>query len=939
MLAVLLLAALFGLPGLVLLGCARGRGSAPWPWPRGVAVGLAFGVALAGGVAVALGAMRVYSLAAECMAMAAVTAALAAAGRFRLVWPLGRASLVESAGFVIVGALASLIFLGRPFEMLLGERDATVYTVSGIALAREGSLVLRDHTAELIGNEAMGRFYSGPVKAKRADKPKRTRLPRIHLPQLVKYPGFYYVDADRREIIAQGLPLLPALIAIFYGAFDLGGAFAANNFIGVLAVWSVFAAGASLVGGLAATLGASLLALNLIEVWASRYPVAEILLQMLLFAGFAAYLRGDRLGRGLAGFLLAATLLAKVEAALLLAPLGVYAAAAAWRGRRIPGASFWVAYGATATATTACWLLFQADYVRNASRMFTSLQGRMAKNFSAMPGSVMVAGLLAVTLLAGIGFALRSASSRRELSRPLARGLAIGVVLFAAFGYWVRPHLIGLVAGQGKTLVWLSWYVSPAVLLVGFAGLAHYLWTRADRESLFVLGILLTLSAVFLHFTFVNLIQIYMTRRFVPAALPMVLLFFGYAVATLGTAGTGRVRVAASLAAALAAVAALHAVFARSHHLYSHREYPGLARRFTELAESLKGTDVVFLSDGPARNLLGATLEFVYGVRTLVVWPPYYEREHELIRRWIDEGLAIGALTVDHPLDETPGAEEFEPLDHPTWWISVLAQAEDRFPLDSAQDTATITRYAAGRGSDPLYDFWKRDGARVTAVVCGDGVRLLGGSRFLLRRVRVGCPASGVAGRSMGYLVGDADSAVWQRALEAYGARVVRRELGGAVLFDQISPRPAGAPLSPADWTLEASDGRGSERLAVDGRLDTRWGSHAPQRPGMSFTISFARPTDVSWLKIRMGRLATDRARGLVIETSVDGARWTRQEVPTVMEDIRWKDGAPEENADGDLDLWVNATAVRALRLVNHGESSRFDWSIAELEIQGRPAR
>lgn len=938
MLHALLLAALFGLPGVVVLGCARGRGCAPWPWPRGVAVGLAFGVALSAMVAVALGAFGVYSLAVECAAVAAATALLAAACGLRFAWPLGAASPVEGAGFVIVGALAAAVFLGRPFEMLLGERDATVYTVSGIALAREGSLVLRDHAAERIGAEAAERFYQR--KHAKYLHNKQWALPsNTYLPQLVKYPGFYYVDERLHEIIAQGLPLLPAVIAVFYGAFGLAGALAANNFVGIVAVWSVFAAGTSLVGAPAATLGAALLALDLIEVWASRYPVAEILLQMLLFAGFAAYLRGDRLGRALAGLLLGAALLAKVEAALLFAPLGVYAAVAIWRRRRIPGAAFWAAYAATAAAAAAYSLVFQADYVHDAYRMFASLQSRLAKNFSAMPGSATVAVLLLVTLAVGVAPALRSASRRRGLSRLVARGLAVGVVLFAAFGYWVRPHLVGLVAGQGKTLVWLSWYVGPAVLLAGFAGLAHYLWTRAEAESLFVLGILLTLSTVFLHFTFVNLIHIYMTRRFVPAALPMVLLFFGHAVAALGSAGgTGRGRAAAVVAAGLAAAAALYTVVDRSRHLYDHREYPGLARHFTELAESLKSSDVVFLSDGPARNLLGATLEFVFGVRTLVVWPPQYKRERELIGRWLDEGLTIGALTVAEPLDAVRGAEEFEPLDRPTWSISALDQAEDRFPTESSQDLVTVTRYAAGPGSDPLYDLWKRDGERLAAVVCGDGVRLLGGSRFLLRRLRAGCPGSGVAERSMGYLVGDADAAVWQRALEAYGARFVRRDLGGVVLFDRIAPQASGAPLSAAEWTLEASEGRGSERLAVDGRLDTRWGSRAPQRPGMHLAIGFARPTDVSWLKIRMGRFATDRARGLVVETSVDGERWNRQEVPTVMDGIRWKGGIPEESAAGDVDLWVDAAGVRALRLVNHGESSRFDWSIAELEIQGRPA-
>jgi hypothetical protein len=928
MLSALALVLLFGGPGIVLLGCARARGAAPWPWPRGVAVALAFGVALAALTATACGAFRVYSLAAECAAVAGSTLAIAAVSGFRFAWPLARASLAESGGFVVV-ALASIVMLGHPFEMLLGERDATVYTVSGIGLAREGSLVLRDHTADLIGADAMRRFYPVPTDARRAPDAGLRRLP-----LMVKYPGFYYVDRDRREIVAQGLPLLPALIAIFYGGFGLGGAFVVNNAIGLLAVGSVFAAGTSLIGAPGAALAASLLALNAIEVWAARYPVAEILFQALLFAGLAAYLRGDRLGRGIAGFLLGATLLAKVEAALMWLPIGGFALVALARRHPGPGRSFWLAYGGTTSLAAAYWACFQADYAYKAYRMFSSLQSRLVGDYFAWRGSWIVAAMLLTTLLAVLGFMRRSRGAPHDLSRSVARGLAVGVVLFAGFGYWVRPHLVGLVAGQGQTFVWLSWYVSPGVLLLGFAGLAHYLWTRGDGENLFVLGILLTLASVFLHFTFVNLIHIYMTRRFVPAALPLVLLFFGHVVATLGASGKGRARAACRALALLVAAGAVSTIVRRALPLYDHSEYPGLAARFTDLATSLKGEDIVFLSDGTARNLLGPALEFAFGVKTLVVWPPAYDRERTLIRRWIDEGKSIGALTVKKPLEDVPGAEEFELIDQPVWWISALAQAENRFPTERLEDVTTLARYAAGRGSDPLYDLWKREGARIAGVVCG-GVRLLGGDRFLLRRMRAVCPDSGVSGRTMGYLVGDAESAAWQAALEAYGARFVRRDLGGVVLFDEIAPQPSGPRLSPMEWTLEASDGPGSERLAVDGDLDTRWGSHAPQRPGMRFAIRFPRPTDVSWLKIRMGRFTSDRARRLVLETSVDGEHWNRRELPPVVDGIRWRDGVPAENADGDLDLWVNAPGIRALSLVSGGESSRFDWSIAELEIDG----
>ncbi len=933
MIGAMLLVALFAAPSLAALATAVGNGAERWPWPRGLVIVLALGAAMAAIVAIALGTCGVFSLAAELVAMGVLTGSILALGRFRLAWPLTRASRTESAGLLIVGVLASAAMLGRPFEMLLGERDATVYMVSGIGLARQGSIVLADRTADRIGPEAMRRFY-GRDKAKEVDKPRW-----FHLPQFVKYPGFYYVDAERRAIIAQGLPLLPSLIAIFYGACGLDGAFAANNFIGVLAALSVFAAGVPLVGELAATLGASLLAIDLVEVWAARYPVAEILLQMLLFAGFAAFLRGDRFSRALAGFLLGATLFAKIEAALLLAPLAGYGAVAALRRRRLPGGAFWGPFAVTAAAAALCCIWFQADYVHKAYNTFARWETRVVTRYFASTGSILVTGFAAVTVLATAVLALRSTGGREPMARQIGRGIAIGVILFGAFGYWIRPSMTGFVAGQGKTLVWLGWYVSPAVLLVGIAGLAHYAWTRSTAESLFVLGILLTLAGVFLHFTFVNLHHIYLTRRFVPAALPLVMLFFAHAVTTIGTRGAGFGRsVAVVLAIALAAGAAL-TIAGRSRHVYEHREYPGLARRFGDLAESLRGEDLVFLSDGKVRNLLGPALEFVYGLRTLVVWAPAYEREQPLIRKWIGEGTAIGALTIDKPLEDVEGAEDFEIQDHPVWWLRVLGAVEDKFPSETFEDIVTLSRYAAGPRSDPLYEFWSREGPRVVRTICEGGVHLLGGNRFLVRRVVRDCPAAGVPARSMGYLVGESESAMWQATLEVYGARFVRRDLGQAVLFDEVTPRsdPEARRLSPASWTLQASSGEASAPLAVDGRLDTRWGSRAPQRPGMSFEVRFPEPTVVAWVRIRMGRYGTDRAMALALETSVDALRWARRAVPKVVDGIRWSDGRPEENANGDLDLWVDGRGLRGLRLVDLGESSRFDWSIAELEIDGRP--
>jgi len=924
----LLLAFLFSLPGLTLLATAAARGAVRWPWPRGVAIVLALGVTIAGLVAVALGIAASFSLLHETLAVGALSAAVAACGRWRFAWPFRGASGIESAGFLAVATLALALFVGRPFEMLLGERDATVYTLSGIGLARQGSLVLVDRAAERIGDEAARRFY--PLQPRQHDTIR-------YLPQHVKYPGFYYVDTARRHLIGQGLPLLPGLIAVFYAAFGLWGAFVANNFIGVIAVLCVLAAGTELVGELGALLGVILLTLDLVEVWAARYPVAEVLFQMLLFAAAAAFLHRGRLGEGISGFLFAAACFAKIETALILLPLGAFLVVALLRRRLFPGAWFWAWFLATLAAALAYWVFFQSDYARVAFLYFSRFHSRILARDYRNAGNWMVPALLLLIVSFALISAVRSRTRWHGTARAVGPTLAVAVVVFFVFGYWGRPHLVGLLSGQAKTLVWLGWYVGGAVLFVGAAGLAHFLWTRSRLDNLFVLSLLLVLALVFLHFTFVKLHHIYMTRRFVPAALPLVCLFFGYAVTCLARIGVGVQRIGAVAAASLLFVACALAIVDRSRHLYPHREYAALARSMEDLAGELSKEDLVLVSDRKTRNLLGATLEFAFDVPIVVAGPHAYAVERERMGGWLDQGMAVGALTSEVALETIPAAEEFEPVAHPVFWLHTLAAVLDRFPNDFIDDTIVFTRYAAGRGSDPLYEFWRREGSRVSEAVCGSGVRLLGGNRYLVRRVRRRCEATAPPASDAGYLAGDADAAIWQRTLEAYGARFRRRDLGGAVLFDEIAPRSApGARRLPASaWTAEATDGSERLALAFDGRLDTRWGTGRAQQPGMSITLRFSAPADVDWLRIRMGHLATDRARALAVETSVDGKDWNRQEVPTVVDGIRWQNGLPEENANGDVDLWVGQRGIRFLRLVNLGENRRFDWSIAEIEIDG----
>src|SRR5882724_208433 len=584
------------------------------------------------------------------------------------------------------------------------------------------------------------------------------------------------------------------------------------------------------------------------------------------------------------------------------------------------------------TAAVLYCVAFAPDYVRSAFRTFSSFQRRTAERYSE-PGSWTVY-LVAGIVLAVAALLLARARRREGLTLAAARAGAFAILLFATFGYWVRPYFPGMVVGQPMTFVWLAWYLTPVVVLVGFAGLAHHLATKPRAEHLFVLGVALTLAGVFLHFMYVNLIHPYLTRRFVPAAIPIACLFFGHAVVWIATRGEGRSRIAAAALAAALVAGSVASLVARGCPLYRSREYPGLERALASLAEELRGADLVFLGDRPVRNLLGATLEFVYGLPTVIVWPGAYTVHHDVIRKWLDEGRRIAVVTSRTELESVAGTEEFDRVAQSTIELRALRQVKNAFPAEIDQETIGLTRYAAGPGSHPLYDFWQKAGQQTADRICAADTRLLDGDPFLMRRIRARCPSVAAGGKNIGVVVGSSAAEEWADALTLYGARFVRHDLAGVDLLDGISPQPmaGGAPLSGEHWKLEASDGHGTEARAVDGRLDTRWASRGPQRPGMTYTVEFDVPTDVTWAKIRMGRLGLDRARALAFETSADGEHWQRRDVPTVVTGIRWNGKIPEENADGNVDLWVNARGIRFFRLVNLGESSRFDWAIVELE-------
>lgn len=132
--------------------------------------------------------------------------------------------------------------------------------------------------------------------------------------------------------------------------------------------------------------------------------------------------------------------------------------------------------------------------------------------------------------------------------------------------------------------------------------------------------------------------------------------------------------------------------------------------------------------------------------------------------------------------------------------------------------------------------------------------------------------------------------------------------------------------------SVKASGPQRAEQ-AIDGDRTTRWGSGAPQRPGMFYQITLTTPLVVQGLGYDIGMWPHDGPRGLKIELLLpDG---TRESVLP-----------PEDYAALSYLYQINrafkfrfpARVISGVILTQTGQDARMDWSIGELQLFASPS-
>jgi hypothetical protein len=184
------------------------------------------------------------------------------------------------------------LLVSRPFETIIGVRDAGVYASAGFIMARTGSLTFTD---PVVAQIAADQQSSDPALADAARQAETNFLgvqnPQRFIATRLRAAGFFIDQGDlaRGRIVPQGLHLFSAWIGLITAFFGLHAGLLAPAVTGLLGVWSVAMLARRLAGPWVGLLAALFLALNAVQVWFSRYTTAETTAQFLVFAGLYAF--------------------------------------------------------------------------------------------------------------------------------------------------------------------------------------------------------------------------------------------------------------------------------------------------------------------------------------------------------------------------------------------------------------------------------------------------------------------------------------------------------------------------------------------------------------------------------------------------------------------------------------------------------------------------
>jgi hypothetical protein len=413
-------------------------------------------------------------------------------GSLRTIWPL------------IPAVLAVLVLSFPGFHYATGDKDPGVYVMHATSIARTGELTIPKSPLQLSGalteQDVPGAQWRGFEFGAAAD---------------TVIPSFYH--------------LWPSLLAVGFEAVGFRAISVVVPLLALLGTVALFMLTRRLADACVAGLAALLLATNMMQVWQSRYPTAEIFGQTLFVGALLAMVIALQANRRapalLAGLLATSGFLNRGEGVAVVLVFGaIIAAGFAW-GRRGEVCA-WAAGGLLLPLPLAFWQAYHT------AERYSSGNGVPA-------AKKVVAVLLLEALVAVVGsrpgvrarlhdlrptFSTDDGDARRWLKLSITIAvmlLALVGVLRPLFGddYFVRNGSVER-SWDERSLHRLALFFTWPGVALAVLGIAVVFMSRWRLERILTVGVLLTFTVLFLRHAKNSPQMMWWGRRYIPIVVP-----------------------------------------------------------------------------------------------------------------------------------------------------------------------------------------------------------------------------------------------------------------------------------------------------------------------------------------------------------------------------------------------------------------------------------
>jgi len=612
-------------------------------------------VVISGTIAMLLAELEIYSWFRWAALVISVSVLLLTRnGSWRRFPRVRRPSLRDSILFCLAIVIAAWELL-RPFEDVIGGEDTGVYFNTAVQIALRGSVLVHD-----------------PVMASL----NQTTFSSLYYPTFggwgfygCQHMGFYIDDPSKGLVVPQFFYLLPSLMAAFYSVDGPTTMLYFTPILSLLSIMAIYVIVRRINGSLVAALSTTLLSLNFAQIYFSRAPFSDDLLQLLFLVAILAYSKmwgGEhfRFYASVFGLTVGGLIITKLEGwmgALVLLLVVTFTFRHQVLSQRFRLLLILVTcYGILSALST--WFFWRI-YVHDVALMLVSRigLGKLAQFDFISVGlalaipMTLLAGLSIPSLLSRIAQHLPKLVSGNPFRTSVTRLRAIVLVLLMTavfYGYFVWPS--GGITEGSWNLVKLGWYVGGfpglAAGLIGLAIIASKDWKRNKAlVSLFVV-----------YFVFYMLGGIYVdnvlspvlfsarhpwwARRFVAIVIPTIAIGIGELVRDISHLRVRKFKVGLPVAL----VVCLVILVLTAQHLpliQGYIEYKQVTQEIQFVASQFPSDSMILYHDGGYGEWIAVPLRFMYGMNPI----PFREVNDEVTRvidLWLSRGKHVFLIQV-----------------------------------------------------------------------------------------------------------------------------------------------------------------------------------------------------------------------------------------------------------------------------------------------------